>query len=61
MMDRQPLVSIDMPVFNGELYIQQALNSLLAQDYENFELIISDNASTSRRIDGKTDIAFELR
>jgi glycosyltransferase involved in cell wall biosynthesis len=46
MADNKPLVSIGMPVYNGEKYIRQALDSLLAQDYENFELIISDNAST---------------
>lgn len=37
-----------MPVYNGERFIGQALDSLLAQDYDNFELIISDNASTDR-------------
>ena len=37
-----------MPVFNGEPYLELALASLLAQTYENFELIISDNASTDR-------------
>jgi glycosyltransferase involved in cell wall biosynthesis len=41
-----PFVSIGMPVYNGERFIRQALDSLLVQDYENFELIISDNAST---------------
>ncbi len=40
------LVSIGMPVYNGERFIKKALDSLLSQDYENFELIISDNAST---------------
>lgn len=44
--DRKPLVSIGMPVYNGENYIRQALDCLLAQDYEKFELVISDNAST---------------
>jgi Glycosyl transferase family 2 len=44
----QPLVSIGMPVYNGERYLAEALQSLLAQDYPNFELIISDNASTDR-------------
>jgi predicted O-linked N-acetylglucosamine transferase (SPINDLY family)/glycosyltransferase involved in cell wall biosynthesis len=44
--DSQPLVSIAMPVYNGDRYICQALDSLLAQDYNNFELLISDNAST---------------
>lgn len=48
MADRKSLVSIGMPVYNGERYIVEALDSLLAQDYENFELIISDNASTDR-------------
>jgi len=43
---RKPLVSIGMPVYNGAEYLRLALDSLLAQDYENFELIISDNHST---------------
>lgn len=42
----KPLVSIGLPVYNGETHLRQALDSLLAQDYENFELVISDNAST---------------
>ena len=41
-----PLVSIGMPVYNGERFVRQALESILIQDYGNFELIISDNAST---------------
>jgi glycosyltransferase involved in cell wall biosynthesis len=48
MINTKPSVSIGMPVYNGESYIRQALNSLLAQDYPNFELIISDNASTDQ-------------
>ncbi len=43
-----PRVSIGMPVFNGELYLEKALQSLLAQTFQDFELIISDNASTDR-------------
>ena len=46
MKSKTPLVSIGMPVYNGEEYIRQALDSLLAQDFKDFELIISDNAST---------------
>jgi hypothetical protein len=38
-------VSIGVPVYNGDKYLCLALDSLLAQDYENFELIICDNAS----------------
>jgi glycosyltransferase involved in cell wall biosynthesis len=41
-----PRVSIGMPVYNGELFIREALVSLLEQTFTNFELIISDNAST---------------
>jgi glycosyltransferase involved in cell wall biosynthesis len=44
----KPIVSIGMPVFNGEKYLKQALDSILAQTYKDFELIISDNASTDR-------------
>lgn len=43
---KKPLVSIGMPVFNGEKYIIKALDSLLNQTFSNFKLIISDNAST---------------
>ena len=39
-------VSIGMPVYNGEKYIREALDSLLGQSFTGFELIISDNAST---------------
>src|SRR5437879_5289624 len=41
-----PRVTIGMPVYNGEARLATALDSLLAQDYRDFELIISDNAST---------------
>lgn len=44
----QPLVSIGMPVYNGERYVNEALRSLLAQDYPNLEIIVSDNASTDQ-------------
>jgi glycosyltransferase involved in cell wall biosynthesis len=44
-MNEMPLISIGMPVYNEARFIQQTLESILSQDYENFELIISDNAS----------------
>ena len=43
-----PLVSIGMPVFNTEKTITRALDSLLAQTYPNFEIIVSDNYSTDK-------------
>lgn len=45
-----PLVSIGMPVYNGEKYIKEALDSLLAQTFTDFELIISDNCSTDNTL-----------
>lgn len=48
MSNKTPLVSIGMLVYNGERFIRQTLDSLLAQDYKHFELIISDNASTDK-------------
>jgi glycosyltransferase involved in cell wall biosynthesis len=44
----KPRVSIGVPVFNGENYIAEALDSLRQQTFSDFELIISDNASTDR-------------
>ena len=40
------MITVGIPVYNGEQYIQKAINSVLTQSYTNFELIISDNAST---------------
>jgi glycosyltransferase involved in cell wall biosynthesis len=51
-MPDKPLVTIGLPVYNSETYLRQSLDSLLAQTYANFVLIISDNAST----DGTADI-----
>lgn len=44
--NRTPAVSIGMPVYNGAQYIREALDSLLTQTFTDFELIISDNASS---------------
>jgi glycosyltransferase involved in cell wall biosynthesis len=43
-----PRVSIGLPVHNGERYIGETLDSLLAQTFRDFELIICDNASRDR-------------
>jgi glycosyltransferase involved in cell wall biosynthesis len=40
-----PTVSIGMPVYNGATFIRESLDSLLAQSFTDFELIISDNGS----------------
>lgn len=43
-----PRVSIGLPVWNGEKYLDQALASLVSQTFTDFEIIISDNGSTDR-------------
>lgn len=47
----KPRVGIGVPVFNAEKYLEQALNSILAQTWSDFDLIISDNASTDRTLE----------
>jgi glycosyltransferase involved in cell wall biosynthesis len=42
------LVGIGLPVYNGQQHLAATLDSILAQTHTNFELIISDNASTDR-------------
>jgi glycosyltransferase involved in cell wall biosynthesis len=48
---RGPPVSVGLPVYNGGSMLIQALESILAQTYSDFELIISDNASTDETPD----------
>ena len=51
MSDKAPKVSIGLAVYNGEKYLDEAIRSILAQTFKDFELIISDNASTDRTDD----------
>ena len=44
-MTAAPRLSIGLPVYNGEKFLAESLDALLGQSYEDFELIISDNAS----------------
>ena len=46
MTDHKPRVSIGMPVRNGQKYIREAIESILAQTFTDWELIVCDNAST---------------
>lgn len=51
-MNSVPRLSIGLPVYNGENYLAESLEALLGQTYEDFELIISDNAS----VDGTEEV-----
>jgi glycosyltransferase involved in cell wall biosynthesis len=51
-----PLVTVGLPVFDGENYLAGTLDSLLSQEFSDFELIISDNGST----DGTQEICRDF-
>ena len=55
-MTETPLVSILMNCFNGEEYLQEAIDSIISQTYENWELIFWDNQS----IDKSAEIFLNL-
>lgn len=46
MKELHPRVTIALPVYNGELFLVEAIESQLAQTFTDFELVISDNGST---------------
>lgn len=52
----EPLVSVCIPVFNTVKYVKQTIESVLAQQYRNIEILVQDNAS----IDGTWELIVEL-
>jgi glycosyltransferase involved in cell wall biosynthesis len=53
----RPFLSVGMLVYNGERFIEKAVRSILAQTFEDFELLISDNASTDKTREICRDLA----
>ena len=52
-----PTITVGMPVYNGEKYAEESIQSVLAQTFEDFEFLISDNGSTDRTEDICRDYA----
>lgn len=57
MKESRPTLSVGMPVYNGEQFIREALDSILSQSLADFEVVISDNASTDATEDICRDYA----
>jgi glycosyltransferase involved in cell wall biosynthesis len=49
--NQQPRVSVVTPVYNGEKHLANCIESVLAQDYQNFDYIIVNNCSTDRTLE----------
>jgi len=56
-----PRLSIGLPVYNGQNYLTKAIDSILAQSFQDFELVICDNASTDRTAEICQDYAARDR
>ena len=47
---KHPKISIGLPIYNGEKFLRKRIENLLSQTFTDFELIISDNASTDNSV-----------
>ena len=45
-MNKQPAITVFMPVYNAEKYLKEAIDSILNQTFQNFECIVVDDGST---------------
>ena len=50
-MNRSPEISVVMPVYNGEKYLKEAVESILSQTYKDFEFIIAYDTSSDKSLD----------
>ncbi len=57
----KPLVSVVIPVHNGEEYIKESIDSCINQDYPNIEIIVVDDKSTDNTLDILREYAERIR
>ena len=50
MNENQPLVSVIMPVYNCERFLTEAIESVISQSYQNWELLIVDDGSKDKSV-----------
>ena len=55
-----PLVSVIMPAYNAEKYIQEAINSILHQTFADYELIIIDDCSNDNTVNIIKSINWQI-
>lgn len=58
-MNNSPKVSVLIPAYNVEAWVEESLRSILTQSYHNFEIVIIDDCSTDRTFEIITKLAFE--
>ena len=60
-MNKKPFVSIIVPVFNAEKFIEATLRSIMNQTYDNFEIIAIDDGSTDRTLEILNRYNFKVK
>ena len=50
-MNNSPLVSIIIPVYNSERFLKECFESILAQTFEDYEVLVVDDGSSDSRLD----------
>ena len=55
-MNKQPAITVFMPVYNAEKYLKEAIDSILNQTFQNFELLIIDDGSTDNTAEVVQDL-----
>ncbi len=57
----EPLISVVIPVYNGQAFLREAVDSVVGQGYQNLEILIVDDGSTDRTPDVIAELAVDVR